>query len=117
MSKIIFEDLTQEVKEIPFEEEIITSFAGEIMQIVVQTGMSLGLSPKEIVYSMFLLAENLKRYGTMTGNGNDSDYEDIYTWSQSRATEWAAKVKASGIIEKVKETVGNLYKKKSETEE
>jgi len=110
---IIFEDLSVETGKNLFEEKMVVGFASTELPLIVQDGIALGMTPKEIVFSMFLIAENLKEYGIMTNNGSEEDYKDVGEWTQVRAKEWIEKIKASGLLEKVKETLDN-YKKKSE---
>lgn len=114
MSKIIVEDLTNSPKaEAPFDETLVEDFASQMMQAIVHTGISLGLYPKEIVYSIFLIGENMKSYAIMTSNGSEEEYDEVDEWAKKKSVEWTKKVQESGIVEKVKDLVNGLKKPSS----
>lgn len=113
MSKIIVEDYTKSPKaEEPFDENIIVDFANEMMTALVQTGVSLGLYPREITYGVFLIAENLRNFSILTG-ANEDDYKDIQEWARVKGEERARQVKESGMVEKIKTVMDSLKKKPS----
>ena len=111
MSKIVVEDRTNTTEQI-FEEEVVRNYAFEAVSLIGNDAVAIGLSPRETVYAIFLMAESMLAYAIGTNNGTAEDYSDVSDWAKRESDAWITKVKEAGIFDKVKEMAEEMNKKR-----
>lgn len=112
--KIIIEDHSNEDPRSTFNEDYAMKYASELTIMIIQDGVSIGLSPREIIHAMFLASENLLGQSVLTDAIIESECSGARDWAKVKSNETMEKLRSSGVIEKLKEEIKKLRFKKEE---
>lgn len=98
------ENLFEKVAE-TFEEKYVEDFARALMPMLIKDAVSFQLSPKELIYGLFLIAKGYKEYSKLTTIMEESQIGNPEEWCESRVEKWMKDFEEKGVIEKAKKSV------------